>query len=550
MLLLPLLALVAYCQGAALPSEVESLDIDSLLDMFVANIADLESYAESLGFSRSKRATGSYAGYKTFGPLYGVKVGLKYNDPANKLAGGEAFIHIDDLQKITKKAHSSEVEVHMKFDGGASTTDGLFKVEVDYHLTHSDGEGVEEGKLEVSRELVGGKWATKVKTTTKPFSGTPIIPAMISNADLGVSSDHKTFLDAHYINPAKGRDLEVIIKRIPGKEIDIIVKKNKAEVLNQKLIVVAGSLAEKMLKIKLEGPLSGQISLEATKFLIDIDFKGSKILQVNVKKDKRATKNMYLIKVNSANRNIIALAGAAGVAFPVELKAMKGPGEFKIKEKSTGYGFSIEFGAGALNFKVEHNGVVMWEYHSEAAKNINSATERSLDLKSSITLNPSSKLYNLLLTKYPLGAFTTRENHLTIFVDRVHKNRFLPKFKIHGEIKKDGSIVFDLLADTTGKPYEFELNAPNLRHLLPLDRKAEGIKVTVDHDIGHSLNIKSNGFGGLELQVSRQKNAKGLWDIHAFAKKAGEEMMTYDLSTSLVNDAAQFKFGLHGDFVN
>merc|ERR1712106_738619 len=181
---LPLTALIAIGNGAAIP---EISGIDALLDMFSSNIADMENILESYGLTRNKRGAGSHAGYKTFGPVYGVQVGLKYKDEANKLAGGEAFIHFDDLQKLAPKAHSSEVEIHLKFDGGATPRDGIFDFEIDYHLTHSDGDGVEEGELNIVRKQVGGKWETKIETITKPFAGVPsfpkpsVTPILISN---------------------------------------------------------------------------------------------------------------------------------------------------------------------------------------------------------------------------------------------------------------------------------------------------------------------------------------------------------------------------------
>merc|ERR1711892_928357 len=163
--------------------------------MFSSNIADMENILESYGLTRNKRGAGSHAGYKTFGPVYGVQVGLKYKDEANKLAGGEAFIPFD----------------------------GIFDFEIDYHLTHSDGDGVEEGELHIVRKQVGGKWETKIETKTKPFSGVPIIPKAISNAHFDIKSDRKTFLELHYVNAEKNRDIEVDIIREPGKQLEVIV---------------------------------------------------------------------------------------------------------------------------------------------------------------------------------------------------------------------------------------------------------------------------------------------------------------------------------------
>merc|ERR1712123_92690 len=523
-LLLPLTALIALGHGAAIP---EISGIDTLLDMFSSNIADMENILESYGLTRNKRGAGSHAGYKTFGPVYGVQVGLKYKDEANKLAGGEAFIHFDDLQKLAPKAHSSEVKIHLKFDGGATPRDGIFDFEIDYHLTHSDGDGVEEGELNIVRKQVGGKWETKIETKTKPFAGVPIIPKAISNAHFDIKSDRKTFLELHYVNAEKNRDIEVDIIREPGKQLEVIVKKDGAVLVDQKAIVVEGDLANQ-------------------KVTLNLEYQGVKVLQVQTKILKRGDLSQYIIKVNSNHGLVKSALAAAKIQVPVELKAKRKPGAFQIEEKSTGYALSIERSNG-LNFKMEQNKKLMWEYKSEIIKNVNTDALREFEAKSTFTMDPSSKLYEMIKAKYPLGGFATRENYVHLKVDKAHKNLLLPKFLIHAEVKKDSALVLDLSADTTGKPYLFKLNAPNLRALLPYERSAEGIEITVDHDIGKSIDIKSNGFGEIEIFVSRQANSNGAWDIHAYTKKGGKTMMNYDLITSLTNDATQFKFGLTGD---
>merc|ERR1712123_139341 len=524
-LLLPLTALIALGHGAAIP---EISGIDTLLDMFSSNIADMENILESYGLTRNKRGAGSHAGYKTFGPVYGVQVGLKYKDEANKLAGGEAFIHFDDLQKLAPKAHSSEVKIHLKFDGGATPRDGIFDFEIDYHLTHSDGDGVEEGELNIVRKQVGGKWETKIETKTKPFAGVPIIPKAISNAHFDIKSDRKTFLELHYVNAEKNRDIEVDIIREPGKQLEVIVKKDGAVLVDQKAIVVEGDLANQ-------------------KVTLNLEYQGVKVLQVQTKILKRGDLSQYIIKVNSNHGLVKSALAAAKIQVPVELKAKRKPGAFQIEEKSTGYSFSIERKSNGLNFKMEQKKKQMWEYKSEYIKNVDTDALRELEFKSAFTMDPSSKLYKMIKAKYPLGGFTTRENYIYLKVDKAHTNLLLPKFLLHIEVKKDSTLALDLTADTFGKPYLFKLNAPNLRTLLPYERSAEGIEITVDHDIGKSIDIKSNGFGGIEIFVSRQANSNGAWDIHAYTKKGGKKMMNYDLITSLTNDATQFKFGLTGD---
>merc|ERR1712112_568125 len=290
--------------------------------------------------------------------------------------------------------------------------------------------------------------------------------------------------------------------RDPGKWLEIIVKKDGAVLIQQKAIVVEGDLANKKATLNFEGPMTGSVKYTPLNFNVNLEYQGTIILQIQTKILKRGDLSQYIIKVNSNHNLVKSALAAAKIAVPVELKAKRKPGAFAIEEKSTGYAFSIDRTNG-LNFKMEQNKKLMWEYKSEIIKNVNTPALRDFEAKSSFTLDSTSKLYNVL--------------------------------------------VFDLTADTTISPYLFKLNAPNLRGLLPYDRQAEGVEITMDHKIGKSIDIKSNGFGGIEVFVSREKNSKGAWDIHAYTKKGGKKMMNYDLTTSLTNDVTQFKFGLTGD---
>ena len=72
--------------------------------------------------------------------------------------------------------------------------------------------------------------------------------------------------------------------------------------------------------------------------------------------------------------------------------------------------------------------------------------------------------------------------------------------------------------------------------------------VTVNHQKGKSLNIKSNICGGLELDVNHSPNSLGGRTINVLATKAGAQMFKYHGDTSMVTDAAMLKVGLRGEF--
>ena len=128
------------------------------MDLVQEFIANPDPYMEAFGV-RAKRHVEDIdrSGFKQFPmPFIGAEVGIKYADPSNRAKGGEAYLEIQDLQSLVPQAKSKKVALHAKFEGGSSSTDGLFEMDLDYHFEHKDGSGVEEGSMEVKREKKGG----------------------------------------------------------------------------------------------------------------------------------------------------------------------------------------------------------------------------------------------------------------------------------------------------------------------------------------------------------------------------------------------------------
>jgi len=540
-LLLTLSACLALSQGAPLSSEVGL--VDQMLDMFTAHILDMENFLESQGFTRNKR---DVAGYKTYS-FGGVQAGIKYKDDSNKVAGGEAFIQIDDVKSKFPGAHSSEIRVHVAFDGKASPADGIFDFEIDYHLTHADGDGVEEGQLDITRKKQGSNYITELKTSTKPFASKPIIPATISNADILLESDRQTFLKLTYVNPAKERNLVVSIKRDPMKKMEISVTSNGAVLLDQVIEVVSGALGSGNLGLTFAGEFSGKFNYNSQGIMLDLTRNGVKIAQVQTKVQRKAGATQAKIKVNTNSQLATVFLQSIGLPNKFEFDSQRTATSLKIKEGKLGYRIAIDWANNNRNFKIQKDGVDMINYQSTIIKNVNTKAEIDFEATSSLELSPNSKLYSFISTSSPLGGFLKRENHISFKLDKLNRNLLFRKFKIDVDMKKDGKDVLDFHVDTTGKPYTFKLKADRLRALLPVNRQAEGIEIVVDHDIGKSIKITSNGFGGLEFFASRASNAAGGIDFEAYTKKAGDEMMHYKLTTALTNDASKFLFKLNGD---
>merc|ERR1711936_602622 len=129
---------------------------------------------------------------------------------------------------------------------------------------------------------------------------------------------------------------------------------------------------------------------------------------------------------------------------------------------------------------------------------------------------------------YPYGAFNVRRNEVRVFVDKKERNLLLPKFLIDVKLYKEGVQVVTLDIDTTVKPYKFLFIAPNI--FKRWNVKYDKIEGSMDHDIGKSINIKTNIGGGIEIQGNRGNN-KGGRDINILTKKAGKQMMKINIST-------------------
>jgi hypothetical protein len=441
-LLIPLLGLAAVCTGSPLP-DAETFDMDSVLDVFQEFVANPNPYMEAFGVRAKRHAeVEDHSGFTVFPiPFIGVEVGVKYVDPSNDIKGGEAYLHVDDLKSLIPIAHSKLVKLHVKFDGGSSSTDGLFNYEIDYHLEHADGHGTEEGMVKIERELKAGKWHTNIKTESHPFAGgleNTIIPGRISNLEVDIESDRATMLNAKYINPTMNWDLDVKIVRtkyeITGSDK---VVEFKIDATN-KGAIYSGEFALKMSPGK------------PTKIILDVS-----------RGRGRGTQKMltlwFAVEMKGSDFNLRGKYVLLGVEKGQFFAASKAG----VLTLNTGpYKLTIELNLGrSINLKAEKDGVVMWTYKT-LREDKSSGGNFLYEINSDMTLNPASKLHSAIKTLYPFGAFTTRSNKIKIFVDN-SKNTLFNKFKLDFEIIKDDVKVVDLVADTTKTPYKFNCSCGN-----------------------------------------------------------------------------------------
>merc|ERR1711942_242218 len=470
----------------------------------------------------------------------------KYKEAAQPLKGGKLQFKIDDLKKIFDKAHSNKVEVDVEFDGGAAMDDGLFKMVLHYSMVHSDGHGEEKGQMTVERKHAGNLWTTIIKTSGGPSAGKPIIPAAISNLEIMLESDRETKLHAKYVNPTKNRDMHINIDRVPGQSLHLeIVNGDRKHDLTFKVGDLNFRKMDGIFNVAVEGTSLG----EAVKG----EIKGSKNngvqkLQFELEKgNKKYIQIETKIKMSGFNietRTKYAVLGGT-IAGKVLLKLENGVFNFKNTDSTTKetVELSAKYVEGkSLEIEGKKNGESMWTYKTNrSTKNNNKVFEMALDTE--MTLSSNSEVYKFLSEKYPYGAFKTRNNKVTIFVNKKNKNLLAPKFKVEVQLQKDGEKVVDLTADTTGSPYVLKFSAPIFFKRWGIEQPS--IDITVDHKIGSSLLIDANILGGLQLEGKRGDNAKNGRDVSLMVKKGGVQMFKITWSTEKINNKKEFKFILH-----
>jgi hypothetical protein len=533
---------------------------------------------------RAKRET-SPTGFRVFPlPFIGAEVGIKYSDvPAptgtyKDLRGGEAYLHIDDLQSLIPKARSKMVKLHAKFEsnGRLDPRLALFNFEINYQLEHKTGHGTEEGYFKVTREegeanpkFPRGVWKFNAKSETVPFIPLPfvltpfnsIIPDSISNVDFEVmagmnDNPYEMSLTGKYLNSETGGDINPMVQvAIEGGKYRVII--GVMGDLNHALEVtmpmkVGGQQNTVDLKSNIMGiPLTGKILFK----LLGANHNEGVQFSANIKKGagtflKFSGKLLGpLMEWNRMRLKYTVEHAGTGIvevrreADKVTIKV----GSYKVIVRLQPYTEATVY-AYINKLEAFKNNKLMWSYNFNKEVDMNPGTYE-LTLTSEMTINPASKLHALLAPS-PSGAFQQRSNKLKIFIDKNNRNFIFPKFRVEWEVEQDGVRFVDIKADTVGSPYRFSVSIPKLFEGVAIAENP--VTLTIDHQPGSSqssLVIETNLAGGMRLDASQVESiiTQGrIIDIEA--TKAGTKMWKYFGVTEVEDDANKLKLKLESDF--
>jgi len=554
---------LASCHGAAVP-DAESLSMDAVMNIVQEFITSPESYMKELGV-RAKRET-SPTGFTVFPlPFIGTEVGIKYSDVAEPtgtkmdLRGGEAYLHIDDLQSLIPQAQSKMVKLHAKFDSNAHVIsdplDFLGSFEINYELEHKTGHGTEEGSFKVTSESVEDPkgWKFNVKSETVPFIPLPfvltpfkpIIPKIISDVDFevmlsGNDNPMEMGFSVKYVNSETGRDIRWIVK-VASEGGKITVSIGDVTHTLEVGVNVGGQQTTLDLKANIMGiPFTGKILCKFVAQGVQLKAEIKKGADIVLKLSGKLEGPMM-----AWNRmHLRYTVGSAGNGIIDVLRE-----DDKVTLKVGSYKLVVWHGYLRL-YKLEafKNNVPMWTYNFNKEVDMNPGTYQ-LTLSSMTTLNPGSRLYDVLASS-PFGAFQQRSNELKIFIDKNNRNFIFPKFRIEWKVERDGVRLVDIKADTIASPYRFSVSIPKLFEGVAIAENP--LTLTIDHQTSsaqRSLVMETNLGGGRRLDASYTPSPLTLGGlIKVEATTAGTQMWKYFGFTEKLNDANQLKLKLTSDF--
>merc|ERR1712002_180341 len=488
-----LVLVAAVSHGAVVPVQE-----DALFDMVQSFLTGPDQYIDALGMSRVKRST--YDREFNIAAL-GAHVGVKFNDPSNKLKGGSADITIDNLKKLVKQAKSTKVVLKVKFDSGKSPKDGLFNMNVNYELHHAM---VEKGSFSINRQKVGDKWTTQIDSKKDSQAGGQIIPGF----SLSMKSDRKTSLEGEF-SCDKGYKYSIDVDRVPGKKIHAVIKGNG------KVYTVDGTLDKDGKTIDVVVDANGK-KINAKGAVTD----SAKAYDAELK--AKYGKTDYTVKLTGAKDysmgGVTVKMGdsvVAKVEVQGEMKA-KREGDRIIEINRMQYVADVDtlMGKGAVKYGMSNKGKKMiqkLELSMAKMDKIEVSYQRKLldnyGRHMQLTIKKAGQSYidyvndfkpSVTSDKYILGA----TSELTL--NKKSKTyEFFCNYGCFTKRSMKSQVVVDI--NTVNSPYEFNLQAPRLLpKILPSGRGS--IEFKADHKPGQYLKVTSNTNSIKSFNVEKMGN--------------------------------------------
>merc|ERR1719320_202893 len=449
--------------------------------------------------------------------LDGVLIQLNLNDVAHPWNGGKLSVIIEDLQKYFQTSPMTWAKIDLEIESS--------KLIAKYTFEHGHTKDYELGEIKVVKDGgdYGSPYRLLFKTSTGP-SDSPvlIVPKEISEMALEFTTDIPSFTrnmksTIFYINEYKNRNIEVNININPFKSIKFeLTNGDDDHNIEIKLLTSFGDI-EDFFSLKITGSLFGENIVGAMKW--------------NKEEEKLTFDIDDLIKGDS----IIKMESGLDINLEYEISKykMKGVVDFIYEDDTVALVYN-DTNSLAIKVVPGQSLDIIEEYLHPSEEDITVMTYKTkrttkrtadveeLSLDTAMTLDAKSKLFWILSPLFD-EKLSERVSEIRIFVDKKNSVRFSPKFKIEAKVQMGGGEVAKLLADTTVNPYMFKICHQDLFMRLRLHQNC--IDATVDHQLGHSLDVDVDVLGGLHLGAKVEDKDKTGRDMSILVKKGDVEIL-------------------------
>merc|ERR1711874_377963 len=430
--------------------------------------------------------------------LFGVHLGLKYHDPQNRAKGGELRVAVDDVKMFFPRARTKTFDVNFKFDGGDRKTDGLFKLDIDYHLVHADDFGVEAGTLRMFREKRGNQWVSHLKTETSgtPYGVRSIVPGALNNLQLDLVSDRQTMLKLNYVNKWRNMDLELQLDRVPGQQVRTRLTHRTWLVMDLTFRAADLDLDLRRLDGEFMVGVDGLVLSEAVSGSVEMSkVPAGRRLKVDISKgDRKALEVDAKIIGNLKEFTSKAAYSVMGGAKQgkLDLSFDHNPLSVSVSDKVSGdkWGLKVFLNPRQkVGIEGLKNKESVWSFLSKIE-----TTPTKLNMKTDININPQAMLYTLMEVYLPFRAFTQRQSLLSFSLDATPHNYLMSKMDLDFDLRGEDDAVL--------MKVKLEAAAPRYYSLFYVLNVMD-VETTITRNIGENCHRHRDEMGASRLSGDR-----------------------------------------------
>jgi len=189
-----------------------------------------------------------------------------------------------------------------------------------------------------------------------------------------------------------------------------------------------------------------------------------------------------------------------------------------------------------INIKTMKGGKQMMKINIHTEKDESDGNLR-IKLNDLVEVDADSLLFRKVVNNYSfLTPFKKRVGEYEIFINKQERNVLFSKFHVRGKVTKDGERVMQLNIATDEKPYKVELYLPVVLNRIYSDM--DEYKMSIDHNPGQSLEIKTNGKKFKSFKIARTgNNNERIVEINGKQLASGDYTLTDTSFTTKMTDA-------------